>query len=244
MEVLAVALAMVVGALVKAVTGMGLPPVAIPVLAQFVGIRDAVVIMALPTVVTNAMLTWRYRQAAAGTPHLPVLIGTGVLGAVAGAWLLTVLDERILVSVLVAAVVGYVLAWSRGQASSMPASVGRVVAAPVGLLAGAMQGATGMSGPIVVTFLHALRLPRRSYVFAITLLFQVFALGQIAGLIAVGGYTGERLRLSLLATVLVVIVLAVAARLADRVPRRLFDVLVIGVLLLSTLRLALDAFLR
>ena len=55
-ELLIVALAVVLGSLVKGTTGLGLPLTAVPVIAFFVGVQDAIVIMAVPTAVSTAML--------------------------------------------------------------------------------------------------------------------------------------------------------------------------------------------
>lgn len=241
MEWLAVAAAMTVGALVKAVTGMGLPPVAIPVMAQFLGVQDAVVIMAIPTLVTNAMLSVRYRDARSESSHLPVLMATGVVGAVGGAWLLTTLDDRWLAVILAAAVLGYVVVRLRNPHFVLPIRVSRPAAPLVGLGGGALQGATGLSGPVLATYLHALRLSREAFVFSVTLLFQVFALGQIGGLVAFGRFTPRLLGLSVLATVLATLVLAAGAPFADRVSRRAFDRLVMAVLVLSAVKLLIDA---
>ena len=54
-ELLIVAAAVILGSLVKGTTGLGLPLTAVPVIASFVGVQDAVVIMAAPTAVSNAM---------------------------------------------------------------------------------------------------------------------------------------------------------------------------------------------
>ena len=81
--------AMAVGAVVKGVTGSGLPTIAIPVMAGFLGVERAVVVMAIPTVVTNSWLLWEHRHHASGARDLPLMLGCGVLGAVAGVWAFT-----------------------------------------------------------------------------------------------------------------------------------------------------------
>ena len=55
-ELLVIATAVILGAVGKGTTGLGLPLTAVPVMASFVGIQDAVVIMSAPTAVSNAML--------------------------------------------------------------------------------------------------------------------------------------------------------------------------------------------
>lgn len=239
-ELLAIAAAMVVGAFLKGVTGMGLPLIAIPALAPVVGVERAVVIMALPTAVTNAWLAWRYRTHLHETRNLPVLLGSGVLAAVGGAWLLTALDDRILsvvVATLVFAYVALLLLKPQARLREQPA---RWLAWPVGIMGGALQGATGLSGPVLATYLHATRLPQPTFVLSITLLFGVFAVAQAAGLVALGRYTGDILARSVLATILVMAVLPLGTLAARRLPRRVFDGIVLVVLVVSSIKLVWD----
>lgn len=75
-----VVVAILLGALVKAITGVGLPLLAVPVIAAFTSIDDAVVVLAVPNLVANLQLVWRERNHLSANPDLPVLGLTGVLG--------------------------------------------------------------------------------------------------------------------------------------------------------------------
>ena len=59
--------AIALGSLIKGVTGSGLPQIAIPVMAIFIGVEHSVVVMAIPGMVSNAWLIWRFR-APSGRP--------------------------------------------------------------------------------------------------------------------------------------------------------------------------------
>lgn len=234
-------LAVVVGALVKSVTGLGLPLLAIPVLAQVVGVREAVVIMAPPTLFTNVWMAWRYRAALPRVPNLPVLLAASVCGGVFGAWLLDRVHERALALVLALAVLGYAIRLLRDPDVRMSAVLARRLAVPLGLFAGALQGATGISGPVVSVYVHAQRLERAVFVVAVSTLFAVSGLAQTVTLAGVGLFTAPLLARAALATAVVMVVLAIGARLADRLSQRFFERLVLGVLLVSGLRLLADA---
>lgn len=242
MELTAIVAAMVAGAFIKGVTGMGLPPIAIPVLAPIVGVEHAVVVMALPTVVTNTWQAWTNRGAWGETRHLPALLLTGTAGGVVGAWLLTALDEQVLAVAIAVLVLAYVALQVLRPQARLPELVSRYGSAPVGLVAGALQGATGLSGSVFASWLHALRLSRPAFVLSIALLFQVSALAQIAGLVVFERYTPRRVADSLLACALVMLVLPIGARWADRLARRQFDRIVLAVLVLSAVALVVDAF--
>ncbi|MBA2318229.1 MAG: sulfite exporter TauE/SafE family protein [Euzebyales bacterium] len=233
--------AMVAGALTKGVTGSGLPTIAIPVMAGFLGVERAVVVMAIPTVVTNSWLLWEHRHHAGGTRHLPGMLACGAVGVGAGVWALTNLHARSLSLALAGIIVAYVAISLLRPAFALPEPVTRWLSPPMGFAGGVLQGATGIAGPLVATYVHAFRLPPRSYVFAITAQFQLFAAVQVAVLAGVGLYTRDRLVESALALVPVLLVLPLGMRLARRLDRRRFDYLVLGVLVLMGGKLVVDA---
>ena len=107
LELLIVALAVILGSLVKGTTGLGLPLTAVPVIAFFVGVQDAVVIMAAPTAVSNAMLVREYRRELRFVRGLPSFAGLGAIGAVTGAWLLPRINDRLLFLLLALLLSGF-----------------------------------------------------------------------------------------------------------------------------------------
>src|SRR5918997_1360368 len=109
MELAVILIAMAVGSFIKGVTGSGLPEIAIPVMATFIGVEPAVVIMAIPGVVTNTWLLLTHRHHRGDTRDLPVLLATGIAGAVLGTWLLKSLDNQVLSLVLAGVIILYVI---------------------------------------------------------------------------------------------------------------------------------------
>ena len=75
--VLTIGIALVVGGFVKGATGTGLPMVAVPVMAAFIGVPHAVAVMAIPILATNLWLVWSHRAAAAAARGLVVLMAAG-----------------------------------------------------------------------------------------------------------------------------------------------------------------------
>lgn len=240
--ILIIVAAMGVGSFVKGATGQGLPPIAIPVMATFIGVEAAVVIMAIPGIVTNTWLIWTHRNHFRRTRDLGVLLATGMVGAVVGTFLLQRWDENLLSLTLAAMIAVYALVYLVHPDLRLPARVTRFTSPPVGLAAGLLQGATGISGPLMSTYLHGYRLDKETYVLTITTVFQVYALVQAVTLAAVGLYTGDRLALSLLALLPIMAVLPLGARLTGRLSRRTFDYLVLALLVASALKLVYDAF--
>jgi uncharacterized membrane protein YfcA len=240
-SILIMVAAMGVGSFVKGVTGQGLPQIAIPVMATFLGVEAAVVIMAIPGIITNTWLLWNYREHYHNTRDLPALLLTGAVGAVVGTVLLDSLDENAL-SLILAAMIGvYAIVFFAHPNLRLQPKLTRVTAPPVGLAAGVLQGATGISGPLVSTYLHGYRLPKEVYVLSITTVFQAYAVVQAVTLAAVGLYTTNLLALSLLALVPIMTLLPLGARFTNRLSRGTFDYVVLALLVVSAVKLVYDA---
>ena len=219
---------------------MGLPLVSIPLIAGFLGVETAVVIMALPTVITNVWMLWEHREAAHQTRELPVLLLTGVVGVVLGTMLLRVADPRWLSLALAALIFSYLAVRLAHPGLALPASLTRRLSPVVGFAGGLAQGATGISGPVVSTYLHAFALPPRAFLFATNAMFQVFAAVQIITFLSTGLYRG-RVAHTLLAMVPIMIVFPVGLAIARRLDSDWFDRAILALLFVSGLKQVADA---
>ena len=234
-------LAMAAGGVVKGATGMGLPQVAIPVMATFLGVEAAVVIMAIPGIVTNTWMLWNHRSSYKQTRDLPTLLVLGAVGTIAGSLALDSLNEDVL-SVVLAAMIGlYVIVFFSHPNLRLTPAFTRVASPPVGVAAGLLQGSTGMSGPLISTYLHSYRMEREVFVVALTTIFQFFAVVQAATLLGVGLYTTERFVLSILSVFAAMASLPLGERLGARWSRRTFEITVIVILVASATKLLYDA---
>jgi uncharacterized membrane protein YfcA len=240
MELAVILIAMAVGAFIKGVTGSGLPQIAIPVMATFIGVEPAVVIMAIPGVVTNTWLLVAFRHHRGEARDLPVLLATGIAGAVIGTWLLKSLDNQILSLILAGVIILYVTVFLTHPHLSIPPGVTRFTSPVVGTVAGMLQGATGISGPVLITYLHSFRLRKEAYVFSLTLLFQVNAVVQTCTLVAVGLFDERRLLYGLLALIPIMVMLRLGAVVAKRLSVKAFDHVVLALMIATALKLVYD----
>lgn len=241
-DITVIVAAIAVGAFIKGATGGGLPQLAIPVMAVFLGVEHAVVVMAIPGVVANGLLVWSHRAQARHTQHLPAMIGAGIVGSVIGTMLLQSLDGRVLSGVLAVVILCYIGLSLTKPGFTLPARLTRVGSAPIGLVAGGLQGATGISGPLLTTWLHGFGLPPRVYVFAISSLFFVFSTVQAITLAGVGLYTPTRLLESLLALVPILLALPLGVRAARKLSAQTFQRVVLVLLAASVVSLIHDTF--
>jgi uncharacterized membrane protein YfcA len=232
---------MAVGAFIKGATGAGLPQIAIPVMATFLGVEAAVVIMAIPGVITNTWLLWNYRNRFRDTRDLPALLGTGIVGSIVGTMLLQTLDEDVLSFFVAGMIALYATLFFAHPDFRLSPNVTRYTSTPVGLASGLLQGATGISGPVIGTYFHSYRLPKEVFVLSISTVFQVFALVQTATLVGVGLYSAERVALSVLSLIPIMVMLRLGALFTDRLSRRTFDLIVLALLVASAVKLVYDA---
>jgi uncharacterized membrane protein YfcA len=109
---------------------------------------------------------------------------------------------------------------------ALPFNIAARLVVPVGLLAGILQGAAGMSAPASVTFLNAMQLERRVYIGSISVFFVAITCVQIPALLSAGILTAERFLFSVIALVAIVAAMPLGASLGKRLPHRWFDNLI------------------
>lgn len=240
-QVLVIVLASFAGSLVKAVTGMGYPVIAVPLISLALGVEEAVVIVALPNLAANAWLCWEARDARSEARDLDLLIGVGILGAVIGTVALVELPEEPLLVALAVVIVAFIVRFLRNPHLRWDDRMARRAAPAVGLVVGLLQGAIGVSGPVVATWVHGYRFAARTYIFAVTLIFGVTGFTQIVVLLTQGRFTSERLAGAAAAGLAVAIATPLGVRLRSRLAGPAFDRAVLGALALSAVSLLVDA---
>ena len=225
------------GAFVKSVTGMGYPLIAVPIITLALGIEDAVVIVAAPNLILNAALFYGARRGRGEARDLPVLVGAGFVGAFVGTFALVSVPEDPLLIALALTIVGFVVTFVRSPELRIDPETSTRWAPAVGAFAGVMQGAVGVSGPVVATWLHGYRLPKQAYVFSVTAIFGVSGAVQFGLLVAAGKLTATRVGVSGLALVVVLAMVPVGTRLRHRLGGPAFERAVLAVLVASGLAL-------
>ena len=218
-------LALGAGAVVKGATGMGLPLVALPVLTAVFGLQHAVGLMTIPLIVTNAWQVWRFR-AEAGSPRLafmPLFLVGGALGIMLGTWALTSLPERLLVLGLGCILIAYVALRLATPHWALSLVMAKRYGPLAGLGGGTLQGATGISAPIGVTFIHAMGLDRAAHVYAVSAMFLLFSLVQLPALWLAGVMQPLWLLQGLLALVPILLFMPIGQWISGRLSRAAFD---------------------
>ncbi|HEX9835240.1 MAG TPA: sulfite exporter TauE/SafE family protein [Alphaproteobacteria bacterium] len=218
-----ICVALFVGSIAKAVTGFGLPMVSVPLLAGFLGVERAVVVMIIPTFVSNAWLMWEHRAQAGAARGMVVFLAAGIVGTVAGSWLLVALSGRALALILAAWLGSYLVLQLVRPGLRLAAEPAPAVTGAVGLAAGLCQGATGASGPVAGPWFHAFGLAPSAYVFSVSTVFFTLAATQMASVASFGLVDEERLLEGLVALAPIALGLPLGIRLARTLDRRVFN---------------------
>lgn len=237
------ALALGLGGLTKGVMGMGLPLVSVPVLAGFIGVEHAVLVMIIPSVALNVYPVWTHRACAGEVPELSRLLIGALPGAPVGTALLLFANDRALETGLAVWIFAYLALRFAHPDFRLPMRQRLIWSPVVGAAAGAMQAATGISAPILVPYINAIRLRPEAYVFAVCACFGTFAAAQLASVTIAGVLDRELVLQGLLAVVPAILLIPLGVRARRLINARAFDRFIRLILALIACRLLYSAWL-
>ena len=241
LQLLLVFAALGLGGFVKGATGIGLPLVSIPALVGLLGVPHTLALLTVPLLVTNAWQVWRFYPHRDGTGFLLLLVPAGMIGVGIGTWALTKLPLQLLSLTLAGLIVFYIGLHLTRPHFRVPQAHRGALSAAVGLVAGALQATTGISGPVSVTFIHALGLTRDAFVFAVSVMFLLFTVTQLGALTATGLMGWRHLLEGCLALVPITIMMPLGSRAAALLSREAFDRLILALLAVIALKLVFDS---
>ena len=236
---LAVTATFLAAGMVKGVTGMGLPTLAMGVLGALISPLTAASLLIVPSFVTNV---W---QLLAGPAFLPLVrrlwpmmlaIGAGTL--LGSAWLAGG-DTGATTMALGAALAAYAAHGLFARQIRVPQRAERWLSPLVGLATGAVSGMTGVFVVPAVPYLQSLGLARDDLVQALGLSFTVSTIALAVGLSAHGALAPRGAGLSLLALAPALTGMWAGQRLRRRISHSTFRRVFLGFLLLLGAEMAL-----
>lgn len=184
--------------LIKGVTGMGLPTVAMGLMGTLMPPAAAAAMLLLPSFVTNV---WQLAAGPATTRllgRLQLMMLGIVLGTVAGAALLVRVNPKWSAFWLGIALVAYAVYALTAPARAVPPRIEARLSPVIGLITGLITGATGVFVMPAVPYLQSLNLERDELVQALGLSFTVSTIALAGGLWAHGALRLDQLGLSAL----------------------------------------------
>jgi uncharacterized membrane protein YfcA len=242
-EILLVFVCLAIGGILKGATGAGAPILAVPALVALFDVRFAIAVMVMPNLLTNLWQAWRFRESLPVAAFTAPLVLGGIGGVVAGTLLLAAMPAERLQILVALSVFGYVALRFARPDWMIGMERGKALALPAGLAAGFLQGASGLSAPISLTFLNAMRLERSAFIATISLFFTMFGAVQLVALSAGNMMSWMELLYSFLALVPIWAAMPLGVVLSRRMSAAVFDRVILGLLTAIALKLTMDAFL-
>jgi uncharacterized membrane protein YfcA len=236
-DVVLILIAYSLGAIVKGAIGVGTPFIVVPMLAPTLGLPMAVAVLTFPLIVANVWQMWQFRSVAPALRFLPTFLLGAACGLGFGTYGLVTINAGPLMVFIGCAVMTYLVVNIALPNLRISAKTGVRLAPFTGLGAGMMQGLSGISAPISLTFLSALRLDRAQFVFSASSAFLVFGTIQFITLTVAGVMTVQVGYLSLLASVPTLLLMPVGQRLGMWLNARTFRMAVLGLLFLLSIRM-------
>jgi uncharacterized membrane protein YfcA len=217
--------ALLLGSLVKATLGFGAPLIALPILALGLSSEDAVVLMALPGVVSNVILVYTTRSHYHETVDLKAILYPSIPTAIVGTLILSELPDRGISVMMAAMLVTYLVV-----RQFRPDAMG-----------GLSQGAVGLSLPWYGPYLHTLRLTPGAFTHEVCAFFLFPTAVQMVTLAAVGEYDARRIWLSIIASAVFLMTLPVGSRIRRTMTPAGFETAVLAMLAVAAVALVTQA---
>jgi hypothetical protein len=226
----AVAGAFVAGGVVKGLLGVGLPLVIVPLLALVIPSPKAIALMGIPIVLSNV---WQaadsghvvYALRRFATLLVTLAVATAVTARLALGLPVATLNALVAGALLLAVAL---MAWH--PQLDIDARAERRWGAAVGTLSGMMGGVSSLMGPVLITYLVALRLPRETFIGSISVIYLVGVLPLMGAMVSLDLLGVPEAILSGLALAPLFVGMALGKRLRSRVSEPAFRRLLLGFL--------------
>lgn len=212
-------------------------------MAMLVDVSFAVAVFLIPNIVANSGQVLRFRK---NIPDRKIAFGfalAGMCGAALGTFALAGLPSRFLTTTVALIVLVYVAFRLTNPSWSLSIASAKKTVVPVGAAGGILQGAIGLSGPVAITYMSSIGLPRPQFIFTMSLYFFAMTLTQFPVQIALGIMTWERFGFGVLALIPLLLGMAAGEFIGRHMSKATFDRIIITVLTLLALRLLAENFL-
>ncbi len=185
---LAAAAMYIAGGVVKGTLGVGLPLVVVPLLTLLVPASQAMGLLVMPVLLSNVLqaveggrLRYALRRFA------PLMLAQLVATLLANHWgsQLSPRAMNAVIAFTVISAVGIMVLQPKGEVSPR---MERWAGPLVGAIAGAMGGASSLTGPILITYLMALRLKRDEFIGSISIIYLLGAIPMYVAMLAWGRF--------------------------------------------------------
>ncbi len=228
---------------VKGVTGLGLPTVSLALLTAFLGLNEALVLMLVPSFITNIWQAFSGNALAEILRRHWLILLTGSLTTIVFIYFASSIDTTYLLVLL-----GLVLCLYSGISLFTPqVNLARSdniwLSGAIGMMSGILTGLTGTFVVPAVPYFQALGLSRHVLVQTMGVWFTIATLSLGAGLNTSGQLPGDLVQLSIIALAPALIGMWIGQRVRNRLPEQTFRAVFFSTLLVLGVYIAARAIL-
>lgn len=214
--------AIFLGGTVKGALGVGLPLIAIPLLSfAFTGLQ-AIAFMAIPVLMSNLIQMHEAGRNGVNFRRFNYLILFQIIGTIVTLNLTLSLSHTMLNKLLSISVLIAVIFMLYQPALIIPPEREHWVSIAVGCVSGFLGGISSLTGPVIITYLMALRLDKSTFVGTISLIYISSALPLYIGMASYGQFDLTELLLSLIALVPMMTGLTLGKHMRSKIQESIF----------------------
>ena len=232
-----VTVALILGGIVKGVTGIGLPIVSIAILLNFLEPLQVLSIIIVPAMLTNLIQAIKAGNWIAPVKRFPLLIIMLVIGLWFSARLVADIDQALLFVMLGTVIVLFVSASFIHPATGISARTEAWAGPLAGLLGGLIGGVSTIWGPPIMMLFIMLKLPKEEFVKTVGAIWFIASIPLIIAYISAGVVTLGTLPMSLYACIPGLIGQSIGTRIRSHIDQDLFKKILLGVLFFIGLNL-------
>ena len=221
--IIAILIAFALGGILKGATGAGAPIITIPVIAAFYDVRVAVIIMVIPNLLTNIGQLYQFRKTILPSFFTVSFALGGGIGAFIGTILLANLSIKILTLSVAFIVLVYIFLKLIVPSWKLIYKKATKLVFIMGAAGGVLQGTAGLSAPISITFLNAMKLERNQFIPTISVYFGVMSIFQMPTLYYYDFLNFEIIIASLISTIVLLCFMPIGSWIAQSVSKENFD---------------------
>jgi uncharacterized membrane protein YfcA len=226
----ACAAAILFGGIVKGTLGVGLPLFAVPLMSLMIGSTQAIALVAVPVLASNIWQAWQEASWKASFQRFwPLMLTQAIMTVIAVHWTLSFSVKQL--NMLVAfAVILAVVSMMFKPSFTIPADKERWTGALVGTLSGMLGGVSSLMGPIMISYMLALKMRRDEFVGAVSVIYLNAAWPLYLAMFSFGRMEVIDLGYSVLALVPMAIGLTTGQKLRHRLSEDSFRKILLGFL--------------
>jgi len=231
------AMSFVAAGVVKGTLGVGLPLIAVPLLALTLPPHTAISLMAVPVLTSNVWQAIDAKQPGACIKRFLPLSVALFISTTVSVWFSMSLPTEMLSTLVAVSIILAVGLMMYRPKRAIPPRYETGIGVIIGTLAGIMAGVSSLAGPFIIAFLLALRLPRETFVGSISFIYLFSVIPLYASLAFYGRLGWIEAAFSLAAVVPMLLGMTLGKRLRHRLSENVFRRAIQGFLALIAILL-------